>query len=134
LALSEAQAEEAESTFEAFYSASISRLEDVSFLFQPILPDDELPLTERLVAVGEWCSNYLSGLGDGMDQTFKLSDDGKEALEDIAAIGQVSVDFETDDDGERDYVELVEFIRIAVQVVFSELRPEADPRNEPTIH
>ena len=134
LALSEAQAEEAESIFEAFYRASISRLEDVSFLFQPILPDDELPLTERLVAVGDWCSNYISGLGDGMDQAFRLSDDGKEALEDIAAIGQVSVDFETDDDGERDYAELVEFIRIAVQVVFSELRPEADPRNDPTIH
>ncbi len=134
LALSEAQAEEAENIFEAFYRASISSLEDVSFLFQPILPDDELPLTERLVAVGDWCSNYISGLGDGMDQAFRLSDDGKEALEDIAAIGQVSVDFETDDDGERDYVELVEFIRIAVQVVFSELRPEADPRNEPTIH
>ena len=134
LALSEAQAEEAESIFEAFYRASISSLEDVSFLFQPILPDDELPLTERLVAVGDWCSNYISGLGDGMDQAFRLSDDGKEALEDIAAIGQVSVDFETDDDGERDYVELVDFIRIAVQVVFSELRPEADPRNDPTIH
>ena len=134
LALSEAQAEEAESIFEAFYRASISSLEDVSFLFQPILPDDELPLTERLVAVGDWCSNYISGLGDGMDQAFRLSDDGKEALEDIAAIGQVSVDFETDDDGERDYVELVEFIRIAVQVVFSELRPEADPSNDPTIH
>lgn len=134
LALSEAQAEEAESIFEAFYRASISSLEDVSFLFQPILPDDELPLTERLVAVGDWCSNYISGLGDGMDQAFRLSDDGKEALEDIAAIGQVSVDFETDDDGERDYAELVEFIRIAVQVVFSELRPEADPRNDPTIH
>ena len=67
LALSEAQAEEAESTFEAFYSASISSLEDVSFLFQPILPDDELPLTERLVAVGEWSSNYISALGDVID-------------------------------------------------------------------
>ena len=76
LALSEAQAEEAESIFEAFYRASISSLEDVSFLFQPILPDDELPLTERLVAVGDWCSNYISGLGDGMDQAFRLSDDG----------------------------------------------------------
>lgn len=44
------------------------------------------------MAVGQWCSNYISGLGDGMSDGFSVSDDVKEALEDIAAIAQVSVD------------------------------------------
>tara|TARA_B110000046_G_scaffold185766_1_gene229161 strand:- start:2228 stop:2773 length:546 start_codon:yes stop_codon:yes gene_type:complete len=134
LGLSTEQAEAAQSDFEAFYQSSLNNLEDISFLFLPVLPDDELPLSERLVAVGEWCTNYISGLGEGMGEEFEVSMDGKEALEDISAIGQISVDFETDDDGERDYAELVEFIRIAVQLLFTDLRPELDVDAEPTIH
>jgi uncharacterized protein YgfB (UPF0149 family) len=118
---------------EEFYESALSNLQDLSFLFQPLLPDDELPLNERLVAVGDWCSNYISGLGDGMGAEFEVSADGKEALEDLAAIGQISTDFESDD-GERDYAELVEYIRIAVQLVFSDLHPELDSEAEPTIH
>ncbi len=69
-----------------------------------------------------------------MGEEFEVSMEGKEALQDISAIGQISVDFETDDDGERDYAELVEFIRIAVQLVFADLHPELDAETEPTIH
>jgi uncharacterized protein YgfB (UPF0149 family) len=69
-----------------------------------------------------------------MGDEFDVSVDGKEALEDISAIGQISVDFETDEDGERDYAELIEYIRIAVQLVFADLHPELDAEAEPTIH
>ena len=134
LAMAEEQAEAAENSLEDFYQESLSNLEDISFLFQPLLPGDELPLPERLVAVGDWCSNYISGLGEGMGAEFDVSVEGKEALEDLAAIGQISTDFESDDDGERDYAELVEYIRIAVQLVFSDLHPELDTQAEPTIH
>lgn len=134
LALAEEQEEAVENSLEEFYESSLSNLEDLSFLFSPLLPDDELPLTERLVAVGEWCSNYISGLGDGMGAEFEVSAEGKEALEDLSAIGQISVDFESEDDGERDYAELVEYIRIAVQLVFSDLHPEIESEAGPTIH
>lgn len=134
LALTEEQTEPAEAALEEFYESSLSNLQDLSFLFQPLLPDDELPLNERLVAIGDWCSNYISGLGDGMGAEFEVSVDGKEALEDIAAIGQISVDLESEDEGERDYTELVEYIRIAVQLIFADLHPELDTDAEPTIH
>ena len=79
------------------------------------------------MSVGDWCTNYLSGLGDGMGAEFEVSEDGKEALQDISAIGQISTDFDSDEeseeDGEKDYLELVEYIRIAVQLIFSDLDP-----------
>ena len=136
LALAEEQTESAENALHDFYESSLSNLQDLSFLFQPLLPDDELPLNERLVAIGDWCSNYISGLGDGMGTEFEVSVDGKEALEDIAAIGQISVDLESEGEGEgeRDYTELVEYIRIAVQLIFADLHPELDTDAEPTIH
>ena len=134
LGFEEDAAEAAQSSLEAFYESTLSDLQDISFLFQPLLPDDEIPLSERLVAAGEWCSNYISGVGEGMGAEFEVSSDGKEALEDIAAIGQISADFEVGEDAERDYLELVEYIRIAVQLVFSDLDPGVDSEAAPTIH
>ena len=134
LTLSEEQSEAAQPSLRDFFESSLSNLEDVSFLFQPLLPEDELPLGERLSAVGEWASNYISGLAEGMESNFEVSGEGKEALDDLAAIGQVSLDFETEDEGERDYTELVEYIRIAVQVIFTDLHPELNADLEPTIH
>jgi len=43
------------------------------------------------------------------------------------------VDFDTDEDGERDYAELVEYIRIAVQLIFADLHSDVQA-DEPTIH
>lgn len=134
LGLDDEQGEAASHPLRDFYETSLTNLEDVAFLFQPILPDDELPLHERLVAVGQWCSNYISGLGDGMSDGFTVSEDAREALEDIAAIAQISIDYETDDDGERDYTELVEYIRIAVQLIFTELHSDVSADGGPTIH
>jgi|TARA_B100000768_G_scaffold29139_1_gene27544 hypothetical protein len=140
LALSEEQADAADKDFRDFYEASLSNLGDISFLFKPTLPDDDLPLEERLIAVGEWCGNYISGLAEGLGESFDLSDDGREALNDLSAIGQISADLESDDDGERDYTELVEYVRLAVQVIFTDLHPEldaelnSDSESNPTIH
>lgn len=131
-------ADAAASDLESFYEATLSDLQDISFLFQPLLPDDELPMAERLISVGEWCSNYLSGLGEGMGPEFEVSEEGKEALQDISAIAQISTDLDSDEaaeeDGEKDYLELVEYVRIAVQLIFSDLDPMAKAEPEPTIH
>ena len=73
-----------------------------------------------------------------MGAEFDISEDGKEALRDIAAIGQISTDLDADEDaeedGEKDYLELVEYIRIAVQLIFSDLDPMENAKPEPTIH
>jgi len=81
-------------------------------------------------------------LGEGMGAEFEVSEDGKEALQDIAAIGQISTDLDSDEaeaeaeaeDGEKDYLELVEYVRIAVQLIFSDLDPMEKAEPEPTIH
>jgi uncharacterized protein YgfB (UPF0149 family) len=140
LGLEDEAAKGAFNAFETFYQETLSDLQDISFLFKPLLPDDELPLSERLAAVSEWCKNYLSGVGEGMGEEFEVSEDGKEALQDISAIGQISTDFEDGEDGEdeeegeKDYLELVEYIRIAVQLIFTDLDPSAETEPEPTFH
>ena len=43
-------------------------------------------------------------------------------------------DDEAEEDGEKDYLELVEYIRIAVQLIFSDLDPMEKAKPEATIH
>ena len=134
LALEDETAKTAEDTLKNFYESALTDLQDISFMFQPLLPGDELPLEERLVAVGNWCSHYISGIGEGMGTEFEVSSEGKEALQDLAAIGQISTEFDTDEDVERDYLELVEYIRIAVQIIFTDLNSQIATESQPTVH
>ena len=134
LALKNEVAEAAEEPLKTFYESTLTDLQDISFMFQPLLPEDELPLAERLVAVGDWCSHYISGLGEGMEAAFEVSSEGKEALQDLAAIGQISTEFDIDEDGERDYLELVEYIRVAVQLIFADLNSQIETDQQPTVH
>jgi uncharacterized protein YgfB (UPF0149 family) len=66
--------------------------------------------------------NDLDGLGD----------DAGEILRDFSAITQVGVDpEETEEHNEEAYAELVEFVRVGVQVIFERLEPlRAPPAGE----
>ena len=119
LGISNKMNQEVQKRFSDLHVSFLNHIEDPGFLFKPMLPDEEIPLAERLMAVGEWCGNYVSGFGEDLQDTFKLSDAASEALEDISSIAQISIEF--DGDGESDYMELIEYIRIAVQLIYAEV-------------
>lgn len=92
------------------------------FEFQPILPEDDIELNERLEALGEWCQGYLYGLGNsGLSGETELAGDIADALRDLAAISQIGMLDEEDEDDEVSYAELVEYVRVAVLLVHAEL-------------
>ena len=59
---------------------------------------------------------------------FSFTQESKEALSDLSAMGQVSDESNEDDDDERLYYELVEHARLSVQIIFSEINTSI---NEP---
>ena len=70
----------------------------------------------------------MSGLADGITGQFSFTQESKEALSDLSAMGQVSDENNEDDDDERLYYELVEHARLSVQIIFSEINTSI---NEP---
>lgn len=116
LALSQEMASKDEGQFRDIILTFIKEIKHTDCVFIPILPEEDIPLSERLIALGEWCGNYVSGFAEGLEKECQLSDDANEALEDLASIARVSIEF--DEDGECDYIELVEYIRIAVQLIY----------------
>lgn len=95
-------------------------LEPEDFSFMPLLPDDDDVLSLRVQNLGEWCQGFMYGLGSKpLPQEF--SAETQEVLHDLAQISQVQFE-DTDDMDEEPYNELVEFVRIVVHLLHSELQ------------
>lgn len=50
-----------------------------------------------------------------------ISEDAKEALSDLSFIGQVSDSADEKEENEREYSDVLEHVRLAVQVIFSDI-------------
>lgn len=93
--------------------------------FAPLLPQDEEPLDARASALGQWCQGFLYGLGaSALSDATGLPGDVGEIVRDLTEITHVGVDDEASlESNEGAYAELVEFVRVGVQLVFDELEP-----------
>ena len=101
-------------------------LEDVQMTFQPLLPDDAEALMQRVDALAQWCQGFNHGLFVAA-RTSAAEDEIRsrntaEIVSDFAEMAQVAVGpDEADADGEVAYAELVEYVRVSVQLVYEEL-------------
>ncbi|PAA05490.1 YecA/YgfB family protein [Pseudomonas fragi] len=99
-----------------------------------LLPTDDAPLTERAAALGQWCQGFLSGFGLTR-RAYSLSDEANEVLRDLAAIAQVQDALEESEDGESDYMEVMEYLRVAPLLLFTETKKTADAAPaKPSLH
>lgn len=89
------------------------------------LPDDELDLSQRVNCLAAWCQGFLVGFGtaSGKKAISHFSPETEEALKDIVNIANLSDDFDAQEDevNETAYAELVEYLRVAVLLMSSEL-------------
>ena len=90
--------------------------EEDSYQFLPLVPDDDHPLYERLMALKNWANGYLTGFGV---TDSALRPEETSLFNDLAKIGALRVD-EFDEalqgthnpEGEVHYMELLEFVRM----------------------
>ena len=100
-----------------------------------LLPTDDAPLTERAAALGEWCQGFLSGFGLNCRDSSMLSTEATEVLQDLSAISQVQDALEESDDGENDYMEVMEYLRVAPLLLFTETKKADEPAAaKPSLH
>jgi uncharacterized protein YgfB (UPF0149 family) len=107
------------------YTVTAAALQDETFDFHLLLPDDDTDMAVRVEALADWCKSFLAGFahagvgGDGTPPV--LSADSSEILEDIAAIAQAGLEEQDDEeDAERSFMELVEYLRFATLNVYLE--------------
>ena len=107
--------------FSKFYRDTLAQLQDHQLGFGLLLPVDEVEMPQRIEALGQWCYGFLNGFGtSGITRDTQLSADTAEALRDFAAFAQLDRDSDDDEQGERDFTEIVEYVRVAALSVFME--------------
>jgi yecA family protein len=100
-----------------------------SLEFTPILPDDELSLADRTDALSEWCQGFLYGIGLAGDRLKfdELSEETSEILKDISHVSQAGFEgSEASEEDETAYAEIVEYVRMGVQLIYEELQAPAE--------
>ena len=98
---------------DALRAVSASQLDDRGFAFELLLPEADATLGERSGALFDWCRGFLGGFGLAAGQNPPLSEEGNEALADIAKLAAATPQDDGDEDDEEALAEIEEFVRVA---------------------
>jgi uncharacterized protein YgfB (UPF0149 family) len=95
--------------------------------FSLLLPSDEDALEIRAASLGLWCQGFLHGLGTGggAGHRNRVLEEGltQDIIRDFSEISRAAfTEDETEAEAEAAYMEVVEFVRVSVQLVFEELQ------------
>lgn len=122
----------------ALRELTLESLFDSDAGFTPILPGDEdAPLSQRVQSLARWCAGFVYGLASRGELDFaRLSDEVREVIEDLTELSKatLALDEVGTEAAERDYAELVEYVRVGAQLVFLELRPARDTGESERLH
>lgn len=99
------------------------QLESLDYEFTPLMPDDKSSLSERTQALGGWCQGFL--LGFSLANTRKMDTLPRnvvEFIEDVTEFTRIAPVQSKDEnnDSERAYMQLVEYIKVGVLTVYQE--------------
>lgn len=119
--------------FQVLLDHSQNAMGSEDFGFQLLLPDDTAGLAARLEALANWCQGFLFGISHaGVSDIQALPGELPEIVEDLINISRAE-DFELEDaeEDEAAYMELMEYVRVGVQLFHEELHGQPDNNAAP---
>ena len=130
--------DECESMLGQLFEVTYRQLTERQSGFEPLLPSEDDGTAVRATALAHWCEGFLHGLvaahnGDEL-KTRLAADPLADIIRDMLQITRASAD--EDDDTESDdsaYTELVEYVRVAAQLVYEELADLRQPTRAPAV-
>lgn len=127
--------QECATMLDTLYTGTWRQLVERQSEFALLLPDDEASLESRTEAMSHWCEGFLHGLVSEKHPEALRKRLAAEPLADIikdmlqmtrAALSPDAAD----EEDERAFVELVEYLRVAAQLAYEELAEFRDPSVE----
>ena len=103
--------------------------------FALLLPDDEETAVLRVESMAQWCEAYLHGLvAEKHSEKLKeklAAEPLADIIKDMLQITRAAADDDGDEEGiENAYTELVEYLRVATQIIYEELADFRTPAEE----
>jgi uncharacterized protein YgfB (UPF0149 family) len=117
------------------YADTCAALRGDGMEFDLLIPEDEVSIEERTRALSLWCNGFLYGLGTtGAADPGRLSGEAGEVVRDLTEITRAGVDAaDGAEENEAALAELVEFVRIGVQLLFEETGRQRTPPPRPAV-
>jgi len=105
-------------------SETARQLADEELGFNPLLPDDDDALTERLEALTEWAQSFLVGFAIQQHDLSILAEEVRDAIEQLTEVTRIDIytpDDSSEADNEESYFLVLEHVRVMVLTCFSEV-------------
>ena len=114
--------EEGKDLVHALFRKTVDQVEGAGLGMQLLLPTDDAALPIRAQAVTEWCQGFLYGVGlSGEQASLSLSEEAREAIQDITALTQMDVsalgEGDNLEDEEDALMEITEFLWVAAMLI-----------------
>lgn len=103
------------------YNLACQEFIEPDFALTLMLPDDASPINERGLALVSWVHGFLLGFGLHQADLTKCSDEVKEALDDFSQIVRMDEEMQEDEETEKAFFEVVEYVRVSAMLCFNEL-------------
>ncbi|MAF84602.1 MAG: UPF0149 family protein [Gammaproteobacteria bacterium] len=130
---------DAREVLQSLATATWNALDQGDMGLELLLPGDDEPLEVRAESLGFWCQSFMHGLGagpkSGVESPLLAEGITREIIADFSEITRAAFTAdETSAEGEAAYVEIVEFVRVSVQLAFEELYRVRKSPNEKQRH
>jgi len=102
-----------DSALDRLFVATEALLESPDFGFELLMPDEGSPIFERGDALLGWVRGFLGGFGLAAGEHPPLSEDGADALRDLARMAASELSYEDPEGDEESLAEISEFVRVA---------------------
>jgi len=108
------------------YELSSIKLQQMEFDFSLLLPDDDEPLYVRAEALSHWCLGFVIALNrSGINIQAAISVEVQDALRHMLEISKLDYNIiDVTEEDERAYFEVMEYVRMAVLMVYTEIASE----------
>ena len=111
---------EPDSALDRMFVATETLLESPDFGFDLLLPNIDLPVTERGDALMSWCRGFLGGFGLAAGASPPLSEESQDALGDLARMAASDLSYDDPEADEEALEEVSEFVRVAALLLHSD--------------
>ena len=119
-------------SLDATFQATRRALDDPEMGFQPLLPEDDAPLAERLQALRDWSRGMLAGLAlGGMNEERAAAPEAAEFMADLAEFSRLDTATSEAEAPEADFTELLEYARVGT-LLLREIRDRDSPGPRPS--
>jgi hypothetical protein len=103
-----------EDEVDRFVELAAEDLDAPDLSFEPLLPDHDVALADRLTRLAEWAGGFVLGFEEVSGE---LEGEALEAFDDIVRIAELDAEEVDETDAEFDYVDVTEHLKVAVLMV-----------------